>query len=56
VLEMSTKGNYIGLLTYKKLYVWRLSSGFWSGLLGSSSQKQTFDLPQGGKCINIVWD
>jgi len=53
---MSPKGNHIALLTYKKLYVWRLSSGFWSGLLGSNSQRESFDIPRGGKGTNIVWD
>jgi len=36
---MSPKGNYIALMTYKKMYIWRLSAGFWSGLLGAFSQK-----------------
>jgi len=44
---MSPKGNYISLLTYRKLYIWRLSSGFWSGILGAFSQGWTFDLPKG---------
>lgn len=52
---MSPKGNHIALMTYKKLYVWRLSSGFWSGLLGSNSQRESFDLPKDGRGINIMW-
>ena len=55
-LDMSPKGNYIALMTYKKLYIWRLSSGFWSGLLGAFSQREAFDLPKAGRNINIVWD
>ena len=42
ILEMSPKGTYIALLS-SKLQVWRLSSGFWSGVLGAFSQGWSFE-------------
>jgi hypothetical protein len=39
---MSPKGTYIALLS-DKLRVWRLSSGFWSGVLGAFSQDWVFE-------------
>jgi hypothetical protein len=41
LVEMSPKGTYIALLS-DKLRVWRLSSGFWSGVLGAFSQDWEF--------------
>ena len=41
LVEMSPKGTYIALLS-DKLRVWRLSSGFWSGVLGAFSQDWVF--------------
>jgi hypothetical protein len=38
---MSPKGNYIAVLG-KNLRIWRLSSSFWSGVLGAFSQGWTF--------------
>ena len=40
---MSPKGTYIALLHAGKLQIWRLSSGFWSGVLGAFSQGWNFD-------------
>ena len=51
VLEMSPKGTYIALLS-NNLQVWRLSSGFWSGVLGAFSQGWTFEA-QGNA---LKWD
>ena len=51
VLKMSPKGTYIALLG-DKLKVWRLSSGFWSGVLGAFSQGWTFEAA--GKALK--WD
>jgi hypothetical protein len=48
---MSPKGTYIALLS-DKLRVWRLSSGFWSGVLGAFSQDWIFDVS--GK--SLKWD
>lgn len=42
LVEMSPKGTYIALLS-DKLRVWRLSSGFWSGVLGAFSQDWVFE-------------
>jgi hypothetical protein len=39
---MSPKGTYIALLS-DKLRIWRLSSGFWSGVLGAFSQDWVFE-------------
>lgn len=41
LVEMSPKGTYIALLS-DKLRVWRLSSGFWSGMLAPFSQDRVF--------------
>ena len=41
VVEMSPKGTYIALLS-DKLRIWRLSSGFWSGVLGAFSQDWSY--------------
>ncbi len=51
VLEMSPKGTYIALLG-DKLRIWRLSSGFWSGVLGAFSQGWTFEV----NGMDIKWD
>lgn len=51
ILEMSPKGTYIALLG-NKLRIWRLSSGFWSGVLGAFSQGWSFDV-QGNE---LKWD
>jgi hypothetical protein len=50
VLEMSPKGSYVGLLG-GKLWVWRLSTGFWSGVVGAFSQGYTFE----AKGKEILW-
>jgi hypothetical protein len=39
---MSPKGTYVALLSHK-LHIWRLSSGFWSGVLGAFSQGYTIE-------------
>lgn len=49
---MSPKGTYIALLNNKKLKIWRLSSGFWSGVLGAFSQGWSFDVDG----ISMKWD
>lgn len=41
IVQMSPKGTYIALLS-DKLRIWRLSSGFWSGVLGAFSQDWVF--------------
>ena len=51
ILKMSPKGTYIALLS-DKLKIWRLSSGFWSGVLGAFSQGWTFEAS--GKALK--WD
>lgn len=48
---MSPKGTYIALLG-EKLRIWRLSSGFWSGVLGAFSQGWTFE----AKGTDLRWD
>ncbi len=48
---MSPKGTYIALLG-DKLRIWRLSSGFWSGVLGAFSQGWTFE----AKGHDVCWD
>ena len=48
---MSPKGTYIALLS-DKLRVWRLSSGFWSGVLGAFSQDWVFEAQGNG----IRWE
>lgn len=47
IIQMSPKGTYIALLS-DKLRVWRLSSGFWSGVLGAFSQDWNFDVSGNG--------
>lgn len=47
---MSPQGTYIALLS-DKLRVWRLSSGFWSGVLGAFSQDWVFEATG----YDIVW-
>lgn len=51
VVEMSPKGTYIALLS-DKLRIWRLSSGFWSGVLGAFSQDWSYEAS--GKALK--WD
>lgn len=51
IIEMSPQGTYIALLG-DKLRIWRLNSGFWSGVLGAFSQGWTFDAT--GKALH--WD
>jgi hypothetical protein len=48
---MSPKGTYIALLS-NKLHIWRLSTGFWSGVLGAFSQGSTID----AEGNNLSWD
>ncbi len=42
IVEMSPKGNYLAVLG-RNLKIWRLSSSFWSGVLGAFSQGWTFE-------------
>ncbi len=42
VLEMSPNGTYVALLS-DRLNIWRLASGFWSGVLGAFSQGWNFE-------------
>jgi hypothetical protein len=51
IVEMSPKGTYIALLS-DKLRIWRLSSGFWSGVLGAFSQDSCFEASGKG----LRWD
>jgi hypothetical protein len=48
---MSPKGTYVALLS-DKLRIWRLSSGFWSGVLGAFSQDWVFDV----KGKSLKWE
>lgn len=48
---MSPKGTYIALLS-DKLRIWRLSSGFWSGVLGAFSQDWIYEASGKG----LKWD
>lgn len=48
---MSPKGTYIALLS-DKLRIWRLSSGFWSGVLGAFSQDSSYEAQGKG----LKWD
>jgi hypothetical protein len=48
---MSPQGNYIAFLG-ERLRVWRLNSGFWSGVVGAFSQGWTFE----AKGISLKWD
>jgi len=51
VVELSPQGTYIALLS-DKLRIWRLSSGFWSGILGAFSQDSSYEAS--GKALK--WD
>ena len=42
IVELSPQGTYIALLS-DKLRIWRLSSGFWSGILGAFSQDSSYE-------------
>jgi hypothetical protein len=48
IVCMSPKGNYIAVLG-RSLKIWRLSSSFWSGVLGAFSQGWNFEAT--GKAI-----
>lgn len=51
---MSPKGTYVALLDNKSLHIWRLTTGFWSGVIGAFSQGWTIDVEEKG--VALKWD